>query len=378
MEKNMIETEIILDKTNPEVEKEQGIDSKIVKPYNPKDVDISVKQLSLDNIIKRIKHDEIDFFTDFQRKEDLWEPGNQSRLIESILIRFPLPAFYFDATNDNKWVIVDGLQRLCSIRNFVVNKNLILTGLEYLEKFEDKSYDELPRELQRRIEEANITAYLINPGTPPEVKYNIFKRINTAGLILEPQEIRHAINYGAPAKFIEELSQMEEFKKATCYSIRSERMQDRDFVTRFVSFYINSYEEYEPSLDDFLNKGMQNIRRLADLEKDSLKTDFKKAMILSTEIFGDDAFRKRFDEEHNRKPINKALFDTISVNFSKLPFQDANKLKLKKNQFKKKFIDLMNEKEFLDSITSATGDKNNVATRFKKFGEVIKEVLNDN
>jgi hypothetical protein len=188
-----------------------------------------------------MEHNEINFLTGFQRKADLWTNKQQCRLIESILLRLPLPAFYFYESDDNQWQVIDGLQRTSAIRNFVLEKEtekkLVLDDLEFLEQFNGATYDELPRELQRRIKTTALTVYVVEKGTPDEVKFNIFKRINTSGLLLTAQEIRHALNQGVAADFVAELASLEQFKQATCGVINTERMEDRDFVTRFTSFY---------------------------------------------------------------------------------------------------------------------------------------------
>lgn len=366
--------------SNPDVEVELNSNSTVIdEPFNPQKIDITSKQMILEALFKRIKNHEINLFTGFQRQGDLWDNTKQSRLIESILIRFPLPAFYFDGTDDDKWLVVDGLQRISSLKNFVIDKKLKLENLEFL-KFNGKGFDDLPRDLQRRIEESTITVYIINPGTPEDVKYNIFKRINTGGLVLEPQEIRHAINQGIPAEFVAELANLEEFKKATTYSIKSSRMLDRDFVTRFISFYINNYKEYVPDLDTFMNKSMSQIKSMSLEQRATLKKDFIKAMITAISIFGNDAFRKRINKDDYRKPINKALFETWSVCLSKLNKDELDLLIKNKKELIKSHIELMvSDPMYFAAISSGTGDKNRIGKRFSELELLIKKNLtNDN
>lgn len=371
-----LDESIIRDQYNPGVEYEDTHGTEIVKPFDPKKIDITHKTLILESIFKRIVRNEINLFTDFQREGNLWDLTQQSRLIESILIRFPLPAFYFDGTNDDHWLIVDGLQRISTLKNFVVDKSQTLVNLEFLGQFNGCRYDDLPRDLQRRIDETEITVHIINPGTPEEVKYNVFKRINTTALILEPQEIRHAINQGIPAQFVKELAGLDEFKTATCNTIKTHRMLDRDFVTRYVSFYLNSYNDYQPDLDTFMNKSMARLKHLSENDRTIIKADFIKAMDAAYKIFGDDAFRKRFNRDDYRKPINKALFEVWSVSLAKLSSLDIESLVMKKDQLVDGFISFLNsDVAFSDALSSGTSDKSRVIKRFTAIEDLIQKTL---
>jgi len=351
-------------------------DEIIINPFDPTKIDISMRQMTLDLLIKRIKENEINLRTKFQRKEGLWDATKQSRLIESLMIRIPLPAFYFDGTDDNNWLIVDGLQRLTAIKRFVIDKTIDLNNLEFLTDYNGYEFEKLPRQLQRRIEETQVTVFIINPGTPEEVKFNIFKRINTGGLMLEPQEIRHALNQGIPAKFLEELADSEVFKNATCNLVKPDRMQDREFVLRFIAFNLTPYSKYIPDLDSFLNRAMSLLSKISISELNNLKNKFYSAMSAAIEIFENDAFRKRYRLNETRKPLNKALFEIWSVNLSKLTEKELNNLIKNKTDLKDRFIELMNNDPLFDrSITTGTGHEKHVKYRFEKIEKIIKETL---
>ncbi|MBI5913876.1 MAG: DUF262 domain-containing protein, partial [Bacteroidetes bacterium] len=294
------------------------------------------------------------------------------------LLRLPLPVFYFYGHEDEgSWEVIDGLQRLSAIKEFVIDKKLVLTNLEYLKNLKDLNFDQLTSELQIRIEEATITAYIITLNTPEEVKYTLFRRINTAALTLTPQEIRHALNQGTPANFLKELAQEEAFKKATCGKIPKNRMGDRDFVNRFVAFFVKGYEDYKPDLDTFLNDGLAEIKKKKPEELKKVKTAFINSMQYAAEVFGNDAFRKRYQVSDDRKPLNKALFDVWSYYFAKLTDSQSKLLVQRKEVLKEKFINLMNQAKFNRSVSSATGDPDNVKHRFSEIGKIIRETLEE-
>ena len=361
------------------VEKEDS-EAFMEKPFNPALINIELKSPTIFNLLDRMRQNppEIDLYTEFQRRDDLWDAGKQSRLIESILVKFPLPAFFFDGTDDNKWLVVDGLQRLSALRNFVIKESLALEGLEFLKNLEGKRYNELPRSMKRIIDTTQVTAHIINPGTPPEVKFNIFRRINTGGLILDPQEIRHALNQGIPATFVAELATLQEFLDATGRKIPTARMADREFVTRFLAFYLTPPKDYTPDLDSFLNDSMARLHSLPSTERDAVRQAFRRAMVTADEVFGSWAFRKAHEYPLKRKPINKALFEVWSVTLARLPQEDLSRLAGRKEQVLAEFAALCrDDKEFMNSISLGTGEKTQVITRFDRVNQLVGRMLHD-
>lgn len=148
-------------------------DSKVI-PFDPSKIDIKMDKITITSIIRRIENNELEFDSSFQRKAGLWNKKQKSQLIESIFLKIPLPAFYFDASDDDRWQIIDGLQRIGTIKEYVVDQSFALTGMEFLKDLNGCKFDQLPRALQRRIEETNLNAYLVNPSTPKKMLSSIF------------------------------------------------------------------------------------------------------------------------------------------------------------------------------------------------------------
>ncbi len=351
----------------------------IVSPFSPNDIRLSTPPMNMGDIIDMIQYHYIDFDTEYQREQNLWDDTQQSRLIESVLLGLRLPAFYFEEVSKKKWRIIDGLQRCCTIRNFYVDKTLRLQNMEFLTDFEGKTIDDFPFEIKRDIRMLPVTVNVLENGVPDDVKYILFKSLNTGGITLSTQEIRNAVYIGKAIDIIKEMSVYPAFTSATLNTIPTLRKQDMDFVSRFVAFYLIGYENYTvPDLDEFINTCMKGIKKGEyDDKTETMKRDFVKAMNLASQIFGDDAFRKRTSKKDYRRPLNKAYFEVISVGLAKLSDEESKKLLLHKELFKDNLIKEMKDNQsYSGAFSSGTAKKESVRKRFSVFNEILIKSIN--
>lgn len=372
------ETELDEELSIPNLEEDEPeLLDEVMHPFNPTDIDIVVEPKSLDALIKRIQHNEIDMHTDFQRHAELWDNRKMSRLIESILIRFPLPAFYFDASDENNWLIVDGLQRLSTIRKFVLEKKLRLNGLEFLTELNGKTFDKLHRQYQRRIEECPVTVYMIKPGTPDDVKYSVFRRINTGGLTLNNQEIRNALAKPRDRDLLEELANLD-YSKAMLGDL-SKRMKDQELVLRFWAFYRFDYLDpnNKKEIASFLDKAMEDIKKGDDTYRTDFKCQYSTAIQRCYDLLGNSGFEKDPSSSARKRSKNSTLFEVWMVELARLKNSDFKNLLSKKDTFRNKARSLLMDSDFFNAITYSTQKKNHVEIRYSKVKNLISEVLND-
>ena len=357
--------------TGVEVERDDDQQPETAKPWRPEDIRVGTKQFSLRNILDLIDDGDLELAPDFQRNT-VWKAKQKSRLIESILLQIPLPAFYFAEDANGMMRVVDGLQRLSTVRSYVRGEpaDFTLSGLEYLTREERKRFSELAPALQRRINNAQIVVHVIDPTTPPGVKYDIFKRINTGGTPLNGQEIRHCMSKDRSRDFLKRCAHTPEFELATGGSLRDHiRMDDREVVLRYCAFSLMRVEGYisrtRGSMDTFLEiaTGMlDDPDQVPDADLPELYDKFCSAMVNCYAVFAEHAFRKWPYNSDRLSPINRPLFESWSYVLGQYTETD---LARRKEAIVAAARALMtSSREYNDAITSSTGGVTKVRLRF--------------
>ena len=362
-----------------DVEPDSGVEEEkedprfpVEHPFDPSKIKVRTIPVLVDQLVERIRHAEIDLAPDFQRMRGIWKPVNKSRLIESLLLRIPIPVFYVAADAEDNWEVVDGVQRMSTMCDFVTGE-FPLAGLEYRVEFNGHRFEQLPRVMQRRIRETQLVVNVIEPGTPPEVMFNIFSRINTGGMKLNAQEIRHALHPGPVRDFLRTLAESDAFTAATNRSIRPDRMIDRECVLRFLAFHIEQWEQYKSrSLDGYLAGIMKRINAMTPVERDALGADFERAMRAAQRIFGRKAFRNVSNE---RARINKSLFEAWGVQLARCSARDIDRLVTQRESVLTRFEMVLRDPEFDKAISQATAMPQRIRKRFTAIRDLVQEFV---
>lgn len=344
-------------------------------PYAVAKLKMEEKHLSLFQALRKIENNQINLRPEFQRAF-VWDRVKQSRLIESVLIRIPLPAFYLDATDQVYWSVVDGLQRLTTLYKYCRERSFPLEGLQFLHELEGLRFEELPSKYKVLIEDdTQLLFYNLMPGTPVEAKFTIFSRVNTGGMQLTAQEIRHALNQGRATNLLKELAEDRTFRMVTQGVVESLRMGDRELILRALSFMhlgLDRYKEFN-ELDSFLLAAMSSLNDAPEKELAILKADFIKSLEKIHEAFGKYAFRKFSWLGGRRSPFNKALFEAWIVSIR--PYEKALVIKNKK-ALQSRFANMVDSNPaFVRSISSSTSSYGAVNTRFTSIEALIADIL---
>jgi hypothetical protein len=359
-------------------------------PYNPEEIKVRTDRIPITLIYQMIENGDIDLNPDFQRHL-VWDQIQKSRLIESILLRIPLPMFYFAEDKEGKLSVVDGLQRISAIKDFMDNK-FPLKNLQYLENTCGNRYYQTIDKKQgidakyvRWFNLTNLSANVIDPSSPYQVKYNIFRRINTGGKPLNNQEIRNCLTGQGLREALKEMVAMPEFKLATDNSIRSKRMEDQEVALRFLMFCgkvaaegnIDSYNGYmDISLDEFTESNMKKSK--AELQQQIQK--FSAAMKNAEYLIGQRyAFRKILPASiipgAYKQLINKALFVCTSVLLADYAPEKIASLNEKRVLLSPLAEKIQKDGDLLYYLSYGTNGKANLLYTYSALQELFSEVI---
>jgi hypothetical protein len=365
-----MKTETQIEETDNDIGDKQ---TDITSPFRTKDIRVTNAPVLLPSLIARFEEGAIIIPT-FQRRKNLWTLNQMSRLIESILLKLPLPIFYFDVSDPDKWLVVDGLQRLSTMDRFFTKKDFKLRNLEFLQDFNGKGFDDFDRSTQRVIEETIIMTYQIEAQTPKEVRYSIFNRINTGGLTLTAQEIRQALNQkGDGVSFLSNIAETDEFKNIV--GISNQRMRGQELILRFMAFQILQNTQFK-TMHNFLDLAMEAIDEKNKYELEALEKKLIEVLIFSEKILGKNhKFSRSIVDDSKKKSVNLALFDVLTVSLNSI--QDKDLFIQNKKYFIDEFKSLLKnqDSEFLKSITQGTSGKWAKETRFRIIQDLIRKTL---
>lgn len=334
---------------------------------------------TVSEVIKRIKAKRFILNPDFQR-DFVWSIKKQSRLIESCLMRIPLPVLYVAEDRDGKIVVVDGLQRLITFSRYL-DDEFALRGLgEGKADFPGdnlllgKKFTDLPLNLQERVEDTQLTLCILDSKAPNRAKLDIFERVNS-GEPLSRQQMRNCLFNGPATRWLRKASQSKAFLKATGGGLSKKTMRDREAINRFCAFRLLGPEKYKGDMDDFLAKCLERMNETGKEDLENLYHAFDRSMSSNYFLFKKHAFRKSLTETGpgpRKTVINIALFDVCSVIFSKI---DPSIVEDNAEKIRAAIIKLLKEDGFVRGITYGTNNLFQVLLRFAWMKKAVEEAL---
>jgi len=279
--------------------------------------DFSVRQLA-----EMVIEETIDIAPEYQR-HFAWSDVRQSQLIESLILGIPVPSLFMATNKDSTWEVIDGLQRLTTLINFISNDNIIkkvnpsckklkIAGLEKLDSINGLHFEELPKSTQLMFMTRPLRVTVLNDKSDLNLRYDLFERLNTGGIILHPQEIRNCIYLGKFKDFLLKCSLNEHFKKVVKVPENSSQSGiTEELVLKFFAYYENR-ELFIHSVKGFLNDYMASKSKYFK-EKDTYEKLFEQTFMLIAESLPDGIVRSN---RKNTTPL--ILFEAIAIGVADL------------------------------------------------------------
>lgn len=364
-------------------ERSQGFEEEVkeneipLPGYGPDDIFVENKPFSLKQINDLIDEGDIELTPDFQRNF-IWDNTRQSRLIESILLGLPLPSIYLSQYKDGRLTIVDGLQRIMTIRRFMSN-DLRLNNLEYLTECNGFTYNQLKESFSplrlRRFGQTQIMCFVIDYRSPNKLKFDLFRRLNTGGKPLNNQEIRNCLSRKHLRTTLRAMVSTEAFGRATGGSVKDNRMDAQEAALRFICFYQNYNTPQDPilfyngNMEDTLDTAVESLNENESIE--NVIPVYEQALKDSYRLFGEHTFRKVYSEQVRRSPVNKLLMLCVTVLLARYGEQYRAAIDRGLNIKNELEVLIDGDSDLFNALTWSTNSKWNIEYVFKKLKDEL-------
>ncbi len=360
LEKPMFESETESDVRDPD---EMPLrDRKVVTKSYDLVVDSLLDQIRGETIFLRPLSDRPNF-----QRQYVWKNSHASKLIESILLNVPIPPCYLSQNEDFELDVIDGQQRLYSIYRFLDNQ-FSLSSLEALSEYEGKRFHQLPQSAQRQIRTHTLRCVLITNESHPEIKFDVFERLNTNTVPLNAQELRNCVYRGPLNTMLKDASENTDWLNILGRKKPDNRLRDEELILRFFAFELLGLASYRTPLKHWLNEAAKTGRKLSEAKVRDLFRLWGRAVDNCIILFDSkECFRRE-----GSKSINRALFDLVMSSVKNLDGEAAIKIR---PEFRKRYFSLQKNEEFLDLISRAVDHKKRTTRRFEIWAEHMRGVV---
>lgn len=325
-------------------------------------VDLSVQTLSEQWEAKHLYLPEI-------QREYVWDNGKASRLVESLILNIPIPVLYFAETAEAKYEIIDGHQRVRSIVRYLGNE-FSLSGLAVLREYKGLRFHQLPEREQRFFKMRTLRVVIISIESHPNMKFEIFERLNTGAISLNAQELRNSIYRGPFNTMLHELAKTQKLRTLIGTKTPRKRMVDEELILRFFALRAN-LDKYRTPLKRFLNNYMDGVKKSAPEGLTTLRAVFEDTVSIVLTLIGPNAFRVTDPNGKALEPsVNRALFDAQMLACSWIVGKVGD---VDTKRVRQELAALFADASFLDAIRRATGDRARTLKRLRETVSGLKK-----
>lgn len=354
-------------------------------PTEVRKINTQAYDKSVSDIVRMMRDGDINLNPEYQRNY-IWDNKKASMLIESIVLNVPIPVIYVSQEADDTWTVIDGLQRLNSLKRFF-DRDFKLSGLDLLSDLNKSDVHTLNPKALRILKNGLLRIIVISHDSHEEIKYDVFMRLNRGSVKLNEQELRNCLYRGEFNELLKELCLNKHMLALMNIKEPHKRMIDCELILRFLALRDNwnpsqgggnaedeGVSNYRGRMKNFLNDFMRQNQHVEVNIIDNMKDCFNDAVKKVYDIFGVKAFRRINEEGEFETSLNRSIMDSLLVSFS---FFSADTLLNNKKKIVSHFYELIkNDISFRDSITIGTSDKKVLNYRIARWYNELDKLIN--